>query len=224
MSLFPRLTPFHYPSRATHRDELVPFFSLFNDTFNELQRLSDNLPATSGNSTSGGSTGFFAPKFDVKETQTAYELQGELPGIAQKDITIEFNDETTLTIKGHSEHRREQGTRPSPPSKGEEEQQQLEGANTTSTGEATNSSSTELTTSPTIDKQQLLGKHEDKHPDTYWVSERSVGEFSRSFSFPNKVDQEAVKASLKHGVLSVTVPKMTSKQPTTRRIQVEAEE
>ena len=31
----------------------------------------------------------------------------------------------------------------------------------------------------------------NKEPDhRYWVSERSVGEFSRSFSFPTRVDEE----------------------------------
>jgi len=41
----------------------------------------------------------------------------------------------------------------------------------------------------------------------YWVSERSVGEFRRDFSFPARIDQDAVKASLKNGVLSIVVPK-----------------
>ncbi|KAI4244767.1 MAG: hypothetical protein L6R42_010373, partial [Xanthoria sp. 1 TBL-2021] len=52
----------------------------------------------------------------------------------------------------------------------------------------------------------------------YWVSERSVGEFRRTFSFPGKVDQEAVKASLRNGILSVVVPKAAKQQ---RKIAVE---
>lgn len=207
MSLFPRLTPFHYPSRSTHRDELVPFFSLFNDTFNELQRLSDNLPTTQS-----GTSAFFAPKFDVKETTQAYELQGELPGIAQKDITIEFADENTLTIKGRTEHRREQGNAPT-----STDQQGLQ-----QTQQPNDATSTELATTASPDDKQISKPTANNH--TYWVSERSVGEFSRSFSFPNRVDQEHVKASLKHGILSVVVPKMTKPQPSTRRITVEAEE
>lgn len=210
MSLFPRMTPFHYPSRTTHRDELVPFFSLFNDTFNELQRLSDNLPTTQGNNSS-----FFAPKFDVKETPQAYELQGELPGIAQKDITIEFADENTLTVKGRTEHHREQGA----PSTSEAHHEHSTEAEPASRGK--NESSTELTTTAGTDNKQVSTPQKNH---TYWVSERSVGEFSRSFSFPNKVDQESVKASLKHGILSIIVPKMTKPQPTTRRITVESEE
>ncbi|KAK5275878.1 hypothetical protein LTR16_012041, partial [Cryomyces antarcticus] len=53
----------------------------------------------------------------------------------------------------------------------------------------------------------------------YWVSERSTGEFYRSFQFPTRVDQDGVKASLKNGVLSITVPK--ARAPTTRKIQIE---
>lgn len=211
MSLFPRMTPFHSPSRATHRDELVPFFSLFNDTFNELQRLSDNLP-----STQGGNSGFFAPSFDVKETPQSYELQGELPGIAQKDITIDFAGENTLTVKGHTEHRREQSNSPT-----SYQLQQKQTDKPDATADGYNKTSTELTPAAGADSQQVS---KAQNNDTYWVSERSVGKFSRSFTFPNKVDQEHIKASLKHGILSITVPKLTKPQPTTRRITVEADE
>ncbi|KAH6667385.1 hypothetical protein B0J14DRAFT_449055, partial [Halenospora varia] len=54
----------------------------------------------------------FSPKFDVKETPQAYELYGELPGIEQKDVEIEFTDQQTLTIKGCTEHSFTKGTPP----------------------------------------------------------------------------------------------------------------
>ncbi|KAH8755187.1 hypothetical protein F5882DRAFT_444803 [Hyaloscypha sp. PMI_1271] len=41
----------------------------------------------------------------------------------------------------------------------------------------------------------------------YWLSERAVGEFSRSFKFHVRVDQVRVQASLKNGLLSIVVPK-----------------
>jgi hypothetical protein len=53
----------------------------------------------------------------------------------------------------------------------------------------------------------------------YWISERSVGQFERSFSFQARVDQDAVKASLKNGVLSIVVPK--AKAPESRRINID---
>jgi len=54
----------------------------------------------------------------------------------------------------------------------------------------------------------------------YWVQERMVGEFQRSFSFPHNIDQEAVKASLKNGILSVVVPKRNISDAK-RKIQIE---
>jgi HSP20 family molecular chaperone IbpA len=48
--------------------------------------------------------------------------------------------------------------------------------------------------------------------------ERSVGEFSRAFTFPAPVDHENVTATMNNGILSVTVPK--AKKPVARRIQI----
>ncbi|RHZ66345.1 Hsp20/alpha crystallin family protein [Aspergillus thermomutatus] len=42
---------------------------------------------------------------------------------------------------------------------------------------------------------------------SWWYSERSVGEFRRSFSLPGSVDRDRIDATLKDGVLSITVPK-----------------
>ena len=41
----------------------------------------------------------------------------------------------------------------------------------------------------------------------YHIAERPTGSFSRSVKFPVPVDPALVKAGLKHGVLTVTVPK-----------------
>ncbi|KAH9208533.1 HSP20-like chaperone [Leptodontidium sp. 2 PMI_412] len=53
-----------------------------------------------------------------------------------------------------------------------------------------------------------------------WRSERKVGEFSRSFSFPEPVNQEGVKATMKNGVLSLEVPK-AKKVPEQKKITIE---
>lgn len=53
----------------------------------------------------------------------------------------------------------------------------------------------------------------------YWISERTTGSFQRVFTFPSRVNQEGVKASLKNGVLNIIVPKATA--PISRRINVE---
>jgi HSP20 family molecular chaperone IbpA len=191
MALFPRLSSSYGP----YRSEYGPFFNLFNDTFSELQKLSDNASRT------------FAPKFDVKEAKDNYILEGELPGIDQKDVVIEFADEQTITVKGRTETFREEGTKPT------------EATEVDANGKPENtqaSSSTEVTTTGPSE----VAKHEPQHH--YWVSERSVGEFARSFSFPNPVDHDNVKASMKNGILSIVVPKM-QKAKTQKRIQISSE-
>nr|AAV33735.1 30 kDa heat shock protein [Trichophyton rubrum] len=50
------------------------------------------------------------------------------------------------------------------------------------------------------------------------MTERSVGEFNRVFKFPSRVDQDAVSASLKDGILSVNVPKAAP--PTVKKINI----
>lgn len=137
----------------------------------------------------------FTPRFDVRESDDAYHLDGELPGIPQKNIDIEFSDHNTLVIKGRSE--RESITTNDPQADATEEGQ----------GEDTSSGAVQ-----TGNKEQSVTTKAD-NSDTkhrYWASERSMGEFHRTFSFPGHVDQENVKASLKNGVLSVAVPKSTA--------------
>ena len=76
------------------------------------------------------------------------------------------------------------------------------------------------TTAAAPTQQQQPSKPANEQQSRYWVSERSVGEFSRSFRFPGgQADRDNVTASLKDGVLKVVVPKI--KQQGTRRIRVE---
>jgi HSP20 family protein len=135
---------------------------------------------------------FFRPKFDVKELQDSYELHGELPGLEQKDVNIEWTDSNTLTISGRTETRREEGTPPKQLKASVEDEEQENGKQ-------------ESTAVTETEKAGEVVKA-DEGPK-YWVSERSVGEFRRNFSFPARVDQDAVKASLKNGILSIVVPK-----------------
>ena len=62
-------------------------------------------------------------------------------------------------------------------------------------------------------------KH-DKNSDITWIRrERSVGEFSRTLQLNCSVDTEAVKASLKNGVLEIRLPKAAAHQP--KKIEIE---
>lgn len=199
MALFPRFT-----------QEFAPLFRLFDEydrqSFRNMDRQFQSVRS-------------FTPKFDVKETKEGYELHGELPGIDQKDINIEWTDNSTLAISGRHEHVREEGQRPQGfIENGEMSQQKKLEHQPTVEDEPTESANkdSQVAQQP---EQQEGGGQEEAPKARYWVSERSVGEFHRSFAFPARVDQDAVKASLKNGILSIFVPKARAPQP--RKINIE---
>jgi len=217
--LFPRIA--YAPVRCSPvRHEVAPLFSLFDETFNELQRASRQARRQ------------FNPRFDLKETKESYSLEGELPGIEQKDLSIEFTDEYTLTIKGRSERHTESGRRPEAVEAEKKAAIEETPASETSSvkshqatvedEESANSSAVAAenseSTAPTPAAEPAKTE-EPANKDQYWISERHVGEFSRSFSFPARVNQDAVKASLKNGILSIVVPKAPA--PESRRINIE---
>ena len=200
MALFPR-----FPS-----NELAPLFQLLDDY---------NVQGSRGFSSSVRA---FQPKFDVREHKDSYELQGELPGIDQKDVHIQFADPHTLVIKGRVE--REYS------SDGAHEPQGRITGDVTDTSKSSHKATVEddheesaangsknQEVAKSSEKQQTQKHH--KHQTKYWVSERSVGEFHRAFTFPSRVDQDAVKANLKNGILSVVVPKAATHEG--KRIVVE---
>ena len=170
--------------------EFAPLFRLLDDYDRRVFRDFDRQPRNEVRS--------FTPRFDVKEVDNAYELYGEFPGIEQKDINIEWTDANTLTVSGHHEQVKEEGERP----EGLIEEPGVEGA-----------PETQAAKKPEGEVQKA------ENATKYWVSERSIGEFHRSFSFPSRVDQDAVKVSLKKGILSIVVPK--AKAPQSRKITIE---
>jgi len=211
MSLFPRFV-------TNELNSFGPMFRLMDDYANHVS-------GREGSSAFTSSLTRFQPKFDVKETKDTYELHGELPGIEQKDVNIEFTDAQTLVIKGQTESVREEGQRPTGLVEG-----LAEPAKITESGEEAAKSH-----QATVEDENAASKEEDQPGDStevaqqsqqpsapqskYWVREMSRGSFSRSFSFPSRVDHDAVKASLKNGILSVVVPKASA--PEARKITIE---
>ncbi|KAL8726658.1 MAG: hypothetical protein Q9166_006580 [cf. Caloplaca sp. 2 TL-2023] len=203
MSLFPRLP---------------------NNDFSTLFRLLDDYNNTQGSGGLPSAVRAFTPKFDVREHKESYELQGELPGLEQKDVHIEFADPHTLVIKGHVER-----------------EYSSEGAHSARgriTGDVTDAPASHKATVEDDDedeakknhdttedgKTQQISKQSGQAPQgvsrpKYWMAERSVGEFHRAFTFPSRVDQDNVKARLNNGILNVTVPKAAEHKA--KRIQVE---
>ena len=58
--------------------------------------------------------------------------------------------------------------------------------------------------------------------ETWYFSERQYGSFSRSFRLPPDADEDKVKADLKNGVLTITVPKMRDEPKVNRRVKINA--
>ena len=58
------------------------------------------------------------------------------------------------------------------------------------------------------------------HEDNYLRIERAYGTFTRSFSLPNTVDTEAIKAEYRNGVLTVRMPKREESKPKQIKISV----
>jgi len=204
MSLFPRSFISNEPTTSFH-----PLFRLLDDfdQYNSGNDIGSHRRGRTGSKV-------FSPRFDVKELADSYELHGELPGIEQKDVEIEFTDAQTLTVRGHTEHSYTSGTPPAG---------FIEGA--TPSGAITEGDTGARNKTPkdkdSAKENTELAKQEDKpaEPEAkYWVSERSVGQFSRSFSFPGLVDQDNIRASMKNGILSVIVPK--AKKPESRKITI----
>ena len=108
-----------------------------------------------------------APAVDITESDKAYEITADLPGISEKDIEVKLAA-GGLIIKG--------------------------------------------------EKQE---EKEEKEKD-YYLHERRVGAFGRTFRVPEGVDVEKVEASFKHGVLTVTLPKTAQAQKAEKKITVKA--
>ncbi|KAI1434563.1 HSP20-like chaperone [Xylaria sp. CBS 124048] len=86
----------------------------------------------------------------------------------------------------------------------------------TESGEATKSENTGAVQQQQQQQQQEQ-QQQQKPKSKYWIYERSVGNFSRSFTFSSRVDHDNVEASLNNGILKVVVPKA---KPESRRIAI----
>jgi len=177
----------------------------------------------------------FAPRFDVKETDETYELYGELPGIDQSNVNIEWTDDTTLSISGNTS-RQNAPESESLSISGNTSRQNAPESESTEVKDATPAASEEgeewTDVKESAQNYQKPSVEEDgaennnkasdavatSEPEKtvaqtaapknrYWVSERSYGKFNRTFKFSARVEHDAVKASLKNGVLNVVVTK-----------------
>ena len=63
---------------------------------------------------------------------------------------------------------------------------------------------------------------ESRKGDTWYFSERQYGAFRRSFRLPQDVAADTVKARMRDGVLTLTVPRLDpTPEPAARRVTIE---
>lgn len=209
----------------------TPLFRLLDD-FDSYSRQCG--PAT--NNQTRASLPQFQPKFDVREVANAFELHGELPGVSKENVQIEFTQPQTMIVRGRVERTYTAGTSPNGASEEDEatdskpeerERKNSHQATVEDEEESTaHESGFEEIESPVTDHQVqkvatapvVEQKKKPADKAKYWLTERNIGEFSRTFNFPSRVDQDTVTASFQDGILTVVVPK--AKKHESRRITV----
>ncbi|OAA53764.1 30 kDa heat shock protein [Niveomyces insectorum RCEF 264] len=241
MSLFQRA--FYTPAPADQT--FTNLFRLLDDFDAYSREVNSNNNATTANGnqkavTGGGhhhhhggdlsSVRLFKPRFDVRETENAYELHGEVAGVDKKDIAIEFTDPQTLVVSGRVERNYSSGSDEAAEANGAPAQATVTDEATEAArerGEAVKDkkgagagSGNGSSSSNQVAARDSGAVGQPAAPaERFWYQERSVGQFSRTFNFPAPVDEANVRAGLDNGILSITVPKAVKRS--TRRIAVQ---
>ncbi|HSM99242.1 MAG TPA: Hsp20/alpha crystallin family protein [Gallionella sp.] len=128
-----------------------PFVEL-EDVSKHLNRIFGRFPARTETSRELLTVADWAPTVDITETDAAYLIKGEIPGVNKEDVKVTIED-GMITLRGER-------------------------------------------------KQEKEEKNKKFHR-----IERSYGSFLRSFRVPDDVDEAAVKAEFKDGMINVTLPK-----------------
>ncbi|PYH40533.1 Hsp20/alpha crystallin family protein [Aspergillus saccharolyticus JOP 1030-1] len=195
---------------------MAHFPRLSNDIFPLFQFLDDYDCHRSNRAKPALTKRALSLKSDVFETSDAFHLSAEVPGVESHDLQVEFLDSNTLVIKGHFKRHSGQTS--------EEVQAQFAGSSK-SHYQPTVEDAIEADDDATSDslgnslKKQLVTPKKPELACKYLVSERLTGEFHRVFTFPARVHQDAVKANLRNGILSLLLPKEPA--PKMKKIRIE---
>jgi HSP20 family protein len=128
-----------------------PFVEL-DDVSKRLNRIFGRFPARTEAEREVLTVADWAPTVDITETDTAYLIKGEIPGVNKEDVKVTIED-GMITMRG---------------------------------------------------ERKMEKEEKDKK---FHRIERSYGSFMRSFRVPDDVDEAAVKAEFKDGMINVTLPK-----------------
>lgn len=146
----------------------------------------------------------FSPNFDVYETAEAYYLEGELPGLSDKNaIDIEFADDRNMMIRGRISRSAPKTTSEQPV----EEKRRSLNPTVEDTDDEDDLGYSVVHHEEKGKQVEKSVQEEQKEERKIWLSERTFGAFQRSFSFPTPVDLDKTQATLEAGVLRIMVPK-----------------
>jgi HSP20 family protein len=136
-----------------------------NRTVRDLQREVDSIfDQFFGRDSDDDTSTVWAPRTDLSETDDAFRIRLDVPGMTKDDITINLQS-NTLTVSGER----------------------------------------------TTERQE--------ENEEYVRVERAFGNFHRTFTLPDAVDAENVKAAYEDGVLTINVPK--TETSTRRQIEIQ---
>lgn len=195
-------------------------------SFTPLFRLLNEFDNYSRQDTRRSAIPQWQPKFDIYETKQAYELHGEFPGVNRDNVHIIFTDPQTILISGKKERAFTAGTTPTVIAEDtssdttsdidekrssyqatvEEEEFESISYDGEEAPEQTEKTAPEVA-EPKEDKKTETTEQKSTDNAKRWLTERTVGQFSRSFNFHNRVEHEAATANFKDGILSIIVPK-----------------
>lgn len=158
----------------------------------------------------------FSPRFDIRESDSAFFLEGEFPGIARKeDIVIEKLGNRTLLVKTTNcrfNVDEEWNTHElAAHADAEAQQQRPTASNLANSGSHDGEGG----------RENSRKAKEERNGFQVRLDERRIGHLQRSFTFPSAVNIDALKARLRHGLLVMMVPKARDARDDSRRICIE---
>ncbi|KAJ1971087.1 hypothetical protein H4R35_005473 [Dimargaris xerosporica] len=137
------------------------------------------------------------------ETDHAYQLDVDLPGIPKENVTLSWDEGNTLVIKGetHSTVQADAGNSV------EVVENQSQADSATSTFTTTIESEDASEDRANAEEHRASSGTVEVKSSTAPATQQVYRSFERSFTFPDHVDPERITARLDNGLLKIEVPK-----------------
>jgi HSP20 family protein len=168
-----------------------------------------------------------APSFDISETDDAYLLDGDFPGLEKKsDISLRWSGKRTLIVEanvprpdyetlwqcsfGHSLEKVAKSS-----------DHHVAPADTNGTAHASEEHGVGPALSDFVPSLRRARSSAGPTAMREWVRERHTGKLYRTFTFPDDVETSSVKAILHQGQLNLMISKSEPLHPGNREIVID---